>query len=388
MESLNSIMSTINGVLWHNAVLITVLGTGVAFTIWSGFSQFRALSHGSHVLRGRYDDPADPGAINHFQALSAALSATVGLGNIGGVALAIAGGGPGALFWMWIIGFLGMALKSVEVSLAMIFRNTEDPENPHGGAMWVIDRSLGARGGVFKVVAKILGVFFCITLIVSTITGGNMFQSWNVAALTDTYFGIPRVATGIVLALIVGLVIVGGIKRIGTVAGRLDYRGEEIEPLALDEVRAAAELLRDDGVTAVAICFMHAYANPAHERAADGAHRMTDAAARHHRGPIVRLHDPLFVVRMSLALGGADEACPHLDANRTQGQSCCQPTPSGDATRGDDGNVNRIHHLGHQGQRRHVPNVPARLHPLGDEGIYPQAGHPPGKGHRRNNGND
>ena len=145
----------------------------------------------------------------------------MGLGNIGGVALAIGAGGPGALFWMWVIGFFGMALKSVEVSLAMLYRNTDDPDNPHGGAMWVIDRTLGAKGGAFKTLAKILGVTFCITLIVSTMTGGNMFQSWNVAALSDTYFGVPRVATGIVLAMIVGVVIVGGIKRIGNVAGRL-----------------------------------------------------------------------------------------------------------------------------------------------------------------------
>ncbi|MHC4990901.1 MAG: alanine/glycine:cation symporter family protein, partial [Planctomycetota bacterium] len=211
----------IGGFMWGPWTFLVLMGAGILFTVWTKFIQFGALGHGVAVTRGKYDDPDDPGAINHFQALSAALSATVGLGNIGGVALAIAGGGPGALFWMWVIGFLGMALKTVEITLAMMFRDTSDPENPHGGAMWVIDRSLGAKGGVFKVIAKILGVFFCITLITSAITGGNMFQSWNVAALTDTYFGVPRVATGILLAVIVGLVIVGGIKRIGTVAGKL-----------------------------------------------------------------------------------------------------------------------------------------------------------------------
>ncbi len=221
MESLNSIMSTINGVLWHNAVLITVLGTGVVFTIWSGFSQFRALSHGSHVLRGRYDDPADPGAINHFQALSAALSATVGLGNIGGVALAIALGGPGAVFWMWIVGFFGMALKLTEVTLSMLYRNTEDPDNPHGGPMWVASKGLARLDPKLAGVGKLIGGIFCITLLVSTVTGGNMFQAWNVAEITHSYFGIPGVATGIVLAVLVGMVIIGGIKRIGAVAGRL-----------------------------------------------------------------------------------------------------------------------------------------------------------------------
>ncbi len=85
--------------------------------VWSGFCQFRALTHGPKVVRGVYDDPDDPGAINHFQALSAALSGTVGLGNIGGVALAITLGGPGAIFWMWVVGFLGMSIKFVEVTL-------------------------------------------------------------------------------------------------------------------------------------------------------------------------------------------------------------------------------------------------------------------------------
>jgi AGCS family alanine or glycine:cation symporter len=174
------------------------------------------------VVRGVYDDPDDPGAINHFQALSAALSATVGLGNIGGVALAIAAGGPGALFWMWIVGFLGMALKTAEITLAMQYRNTDDPENPHGGAMWVVDKVLRGKGPFWAGVGKAMGVFFCITLIISTFTGGNMFQAWNVATLTNGYFpSIPRLAAGILLAVLVGLVIVGGIKRIGNVAGRL-----------------------------------------------------------------------------------------------------------------------------------------------------------------------
>ena len=109
MNSFNSFLETANSFLWHNAVLFLVLGTGIVFTLWTRFSQFRSLTHGLHVLRGRYDNPADPGAINHFQALSAALSATVGLGNIGGVALAISLGGPGAVFWMWVVGFFGMA---------------------------------------------------------------------------------------------------------------------------------------------------------------------------------------------------------------------------------------------------------------------------------------
>lgn len=173
------------------------------------------------MVRGTYDRSDDPGAINHFQALSAALSGTVGLGNIGGVALAIGIGGPGALFWMWVVGFFGMALKTVEITLAMIYRNTEDPDNPHGGAMWVVDKALGSKGGIWKTLAKIIATFFCLTLINSALTGSSMFQSWNVANLTENYFGLPPVGSGVLMIILVGLVIIGGIKRIGQVAAQL-----------------------------------------------------------------------------------------------------------------------------------------------------------------------
>ena len=211
----------VNVVLWGPWTLYMLLGAGILFSVWTKFSQFRILSHGVAVIRGRYDDPSHPGVISHFQALSAALSGTIGLGNIGGVALAVALGGPGAIFWMWIVGFCGMALKAVEITLAMLYRNTEDPDNPHGGAMWVIDKTLGVRGGGWRILAKVLGGFFCISLLIWTMIGAVMFQAWNVAELTNTYFGVPQLGTGIVLAVIVALVIVGGIKRIGRVAGQL-----------------------------------------------------------------------------------------------------------------------------------------------------------------------
>jgi alanine or glycine:cation symporter, AGCS family len=220
MQQIDAWVSAINAVLWHDWVLYAVLATGVLFTIWSGFSQWHALTHGTSVIRGRYDDRNDPGAINHFQALSTALSATVGLGNIAGVALAIALGGPGAVFWMWVIGAVGMALKTTEVTLTMLYRNTKDPENPHGGPMWVARDGLGAAG--WARTGGAIGGIFSVTLLVSAFTGGNMFQAWNVAEITHTYFTtVPRPVVGIVLALVVGVVIIGGIKRIGAVAGRL-----------------------------------------------------------------------------------------------------------------------------------------------------------------------
>ena len=221
LDQFNATIAVITGFLFQDAFLFAMLGTGVLFTIWSGFAQFRAITHGTAVLRGLYDDKSDPGAINHFQALSAALSATVGLGNIGGVALAVALGGPGAVFWMWMVGILGMSIKLTEVTLSMIYRNTDDPDNPHGGPMWVVSKGLAELNPRWAIPGKIIGWVFCITLLAYTITGGVMFQAWNVGAITQEYFHVPSWLTGIVLAIVVGMVIIGGIKRIGAVAGRL-----------------------------------------------------------------------------------------------------------------------------------------------------------------------
>jgi AGCS family alanine or glycine:cation symporter len=214
-----ALLDALNAVLWHDYVLYIVLAVGILFTLWSGFCQYHALTHGVAVVRGKYDDKHDPGAINHFQALSAALSGTVGLGNIGGVALAVALGGPGAVFWMWMVGLAGMALKTTEVTLAMLYRDTSDPENPHGGAMFVASKAFAERG--LAPLGKLVGAVFCVTLLISAITGGNMFQAWNVGVITETYFPIPQQFAGILLTVLVGMVVLGGIKRIGAVAGGL-----------------------------------------------------------------------------------------------------------------------------------------------------------------------
>ncbi|MEM9065148.1 MAG: amino acid carrier protein [Planctomycetota bacterium] len=219
MQSFWDALNAASGIIWHDWVLYIVLGTGVLFTLWSGFGQYRALTHGSAVIRGKYDEKDDPGAINHFQALSAALSATVGLGNIGGVALAVAAGGPGAIFWMWIVGLLGMSLKMTEVTLSMLDRNTDDPDNPHGGPMWVAQKGMGRLG--LKPLGTIIGGIFVITLLVSAFTGGNMFQAWSVADVTQKEFGVPGQVSGLVMTVLVAMVIIGGVKRIGAVAGRL-----------------------------------------------------------------------------------------------------------------------------------------------------------------------
>lgn len=221
LDRFNAAVATLGGVLWHPLVLYVLLASGTLFTLWSRFGQVRALTHGVAVVAGRYSDEDDPGAINHFQALSAALSATVGLGNIGGVALAIGLGGPGAVFWMWVVGVLGMAFKSTEVTLSMLYRNADDPQNPSGGPMWVARKGTRDRAPWLARLGRGAAGVFCVTLLISTVTGGNLYQAWNVGNVTQTYFGIPSLAAGVGLAVLVALVILGGVKRIGAVAGRL-----------------------------------------------------------------------------------------------------------------------------------------------------------------------
>jgi AGCS family alanine or glycine:cation symporter len=221
MEALWGFINALNGILFSDVTVYSLLITGVVFTIWSGFSQYRSLTHGVAIVLGKYDDHEDtgPGAITHFQALSTALSATVGLGNIAGVAVAVALGGPGAVLWMWVIGVLGMALKTTEVTQSMLYRDTSNPDEPHGGPMFVVKEGMKKWG--LGAVGSGIGGIFVVTLIISAVTGGNMFQAWNVAEVTQHYFSVPSQATGIILAVMVGMVILGGIKRIGSVASKL-----------------------------------------------------------------------------------------------------------------------------------------------------------------------
>ncbi|MGH8530425.1 MAG: alanine/glycine:cation symporter family protein [Nevskiales bacterium] len=221
MELFFAFLDFANGLIYSNAVLFVVLGAGALFTLWSVFIQYRALTHGVALTLGRYDHSAGKGALSHFQALSAALSATVGLGNIGGVALAVAIGGPGAVFWMWVVGFLGMAVKSTEVTLSLLYRNAEHAGEPHGGPMWVARKALAEMHPKLAGVGKFVGGIFCVALIIGGFTGGNMFQAWNVADLTYSYFGVPQIVVGVILAVTVGLVIIGGIRRIGQIAAFL-----------------------------------------------------------------------------------------------------------------------------------------------------------------------
>ena len=221
MPDFNSAIGAVNDFVWADWTLYLLMLTGIVFTIWSRFGQVRALTHGTELLLGKYDDATGPGALRHFQTLSAALSGTIGLGNIGGVAIAVALGGPGAVFWMWVVGFIGMALKSTEVILSLLYRNVDDPQNPHGGPMWVARKAFVAWGPGWVKFGRVLAVLFCITLVLATVTGISFFQMWNVANITESYFGIPGVASSIVMAILVAVVVIGGIRRLGAVAGWL-----------------------------------------------------------------------------------------------------------------------------------------------------------------------
>jgi len=222
MSSFFAFLEQVNAVMLSVPVLATLLGTGVLFTLWSGFSQYRALTHGVALVTGRgIDTRGGQGALTHFQALTAALSGTVGLGNIAGVAIAVEFGGPGAVFWMWVVGIVGMALKSTEVTLAMLYRDMSDPDDPHGGTMYVCRRGLAAMGPLWGALGKIAGAFFCIAMLTFAVTGGNMFQAWSVADTTQAYFGVPQWISGTILALLVALVVLGGVKRLGKTADKL-----------------------------------------------------------------------------------------------------------------------------------------------------------------------
>ena len=199
-------------------MVLILLGIGGYLTLRLGFIQIRRLGHGAAVATGRYDDPDDTGDVTHFQALTTALSATVGIGNIAGVAIAIHWGGPGALFWMWVTAAVGMATKYSEVTLAQKYRVAETEGEwagtVSGGPMYYIERGLGPKW-------KWMAVFFAFVLGITAFLTGNGIQANTVADNMETVFGIPVWISGLVTSAVVALVILGGISRIGRVTGIL-----------------------------------------------------------------------------------------------------------------------------------------------------------------------
>ena len=213
MESFMSWLEMIDGWVWGPVMLTLLVGTGLLLTIMLKGLQFRKLGYSLYLaLIRRKDADADEGDISNFEALMTALSATVGTGNIAGVATAIAVGGPGALFWMWITGLVGMATKFGEAVLAVKYRVKDENGEMCGGPMYYIARGLGWKG---------LGAVFAFFATIASFGIGNMVQSNSVALAVKDTFGIDPFIVGIVLAVLTALVVLGGIKSIGKVTSIL-----------------------------------------------------------------------------------------------------------------------------------------------------------------------
>ncbi|UXX80731.1 alanine:cation symporter family protein [Reichenbachiella carrageenanivorans] len=222
LQSLENFFTVAVGYVWGMPLLILLLGGGVYFTIYARFLPFRYFKHGIDVLRGKYDNAEEKGEISHFQALSGHLAATVGMGNISGVALAIVAGGPGAIFWMWISALLGITTKFFTCSLAVMYRGKDSQGDLQGGPMYVI------REGMPKV-WKPLAAFFC----VAGLFGATpIFQANQIVQVTKDVILRPmgmvgedelivNILIGLVITFFTALVIFGGLKRIADVASKL-----------------------------------------------------------------------------------------------------------------------------------------------------------------------
>ena len=216
LNYLVDLTGTISGYAWGIPSIVLLVGTGLYLTVRLRFIQFRGFKHSVGLIAGKYDKADDPGEVSHFQALSTALSATIGTGNIAGVATAIAFGGPGAVFWMWITALVGMATKYASCMLALKFRYLHPNGEVSGGPMYTLRDGLNMPK---------LGAAFALFTLIASFGIGNMVQANSVvdgmgyilpAGIADSNFF--RLSLGVFLAIAVGLVIIGGIKRIAHVA--------------------------------------------------------------------------------------------------------------------------------------------------------------------------
>ncbi len=220
IELLDNWASAFSSFMWGMPLLVLLVGGGLYFLVLSRFLPFRYFAHAVAVLRGKYDDPDDPGEISHFEALSTALAATVGMGNIAGVAVAISIGGPGAVFWMWMSGIIGMCTKFFTCTLAILYRGKDSAGEIQGGPMYFIVEGLGKKW-------KPLAVFFSLAGLVGALPAFNVNQLTQ--AIRDILLvpnGIDAgfqtdLVTGILLTLVAGIVILGGLKRISRAAARM-----------------------------------------------------------------------------------------------------------------------------------------------------------------------
>lgn len=204
--------------IWDWPLLILLIGGGLVFLVQSRFTPFRHFWHSINILRGKYDDKEDEGQISHFQALSSAIAATVGLGNISGVAIAIVTGGPGAIFWMWLTALIGMATKFYTCTLAVMYRDKDEKGNTLSGPMYVIMKGLGRKW-------KPLATMFALAGLVGTLPAFSANQLTQ--TIVDVFvYDLDRIQEakfyiGIGIAVLTALVIFGGLKRIAKVASLL-----------------------------------------------------------------------------------------------------------------------------------------------------------------------
>ena len=211
-------------------IVVWLVVAGIFFTIYLRGFQFRAFKHALQLTRGDYNDPRDAGEVTHFQALATAISGTVGLGNIAGVAVAISLGGPGATFWMIIAGLVGMCTKGVECTLGVKYRNVCPDGRVSGGPMYYLSKGLAEKTPRLGTLGKVLAVLFCIFTLGGAVGGGNMFQANQAFAQAQSVtggddgplgFGAAGAVFGLVLAILVGAVIIGGIKSIARVTDKI-----------------------------------------------------------------------------------------------------------------------------------------------------------------------
>ncbi len=220
MEKINAFFENAAGFVWGLPLLVLLIGGGLLLLIYSRFLPFRYFGHAIQVLRGKYDNPDDPGEISHFQALMTALSSTVGMGNIAGVAVAIAVGGPGAVFWMWISALVGMSTKFFTCTLAILFRGKDDAGKVQGGPMYFIVEGLGKNW-------RFLAVFFSLAGLIGALPVFNVNQLTQ--AVNDILLvpnGIEKSFTtdliiGVLLAVLTSIVVLGGLNRISRAASKL-----------------------------------------------------------------------------------------------------------------------------------------------------------------------
>ncbi|MCW9713859.1 alanine:cation symporter family protein [Aliifodinibius salicampi] len=209
--------------MWGMPLVYLLVGGGLFFMVYSRFAPFKFFFHALEILRGKYDNPDDPGDISHFEALSSALAATVGMGNISGVAVAIFMGGPGALFWMWVSAFVGMATKFFTCTLAILYRGKDTAGKIQGGPMYVITEGLGKKWKPLAMLFAVAGIFGPLPIFqanqLTQILRDSIYipQGW---VAENAHMGGDLI-TGLVLVVLVSFVIFGGIKRIGKVTSRL-----------------------------------------------------------------------------------------------------------------------------------------------------------------------